>query len=367
MGAGVKGGERSRIIALDGLRGCAVLSVLAYHFVYVQITAPIGSLFYYFRAPLKLAWSGVDLFFVLSGFLITDILIKEKGSPRYFRAFYARRITRIFPVYFLVLVTFYGARATLPNDLPILADPKPWWSYVLFIQNIAMWLDGNGGALWLGPTWSLAVEEQFYLIVPLIVLWLPRRTAIAALIFLAAMAPVLRYLNPGPTAFMVTAFRTDSLLFGSLLAYAMQSGRFVRACRERIRVIYGLLGVACAMTILMMARREWFEPFDFTLLSTAFLMLILAVQIDQDGLLARALRAKLLLWFGAMSYAIYMFHEAVLGLTKYIFLGMHSAGFDGPASIAVTALAFALTCALAALSARYFEGPIRRFGQRWRY
>lgn len=368
MGISTGGVGRGRVEALDGLRGVAALSVIAYHYIFIQTNAPIGSLFYYLRAPLKFAWSGVDLFFVLSGFLITDILIKSRGSPNYFETFYARRITRIFPVYFLVLLSFFAAKTVLPDNLVIVANPMPWWSYVLFVQNIPMWLSNDtSGALWLAPTWSLAVEEQFYLFVPLIVLWLPRRPAIALLICLAGMAPILRHLYPSTTAFMMTPFRTDSLLFGSLLAYAIQNPRFLQLCRARVGLLYAVLGILAAGIPVMMVRREWFEPFDFTWLSTFYLMLILLVQVSPFGLLAKLFRSKVLLWFGLMSYAIYMFHEAVLGLCQYLLLGSNSGGIHAPIDAAVTVLAFAVTCALAALSARFFEGPIRKFGHRWKY
>jgi peptidoglycan/LPS O-acetylase OafA/YrhL len=166
---------------------------------------------------------------------------------------------------------------------------------------------------------------------------------------------------------MMTPFRTDSLLFGSLLAYAMQNPRFVDLCRAWIGLLYAALGILAVGIPVMMVRREWFEPFDFTWLSTFYLMLILLVQVSPQGLLARLFRSKVLLWFGLMSYAIYMFHEAVLGLCQYLLLGSNSGGIHAPIDAAVTVLAFAVTCALAALSARFFEGPIRKFGHRWKY
>ena len=275
--------QTQRIAALDGLRGCAALSVVSYHYIFLQTTATIGTTASYFRAPLKFAWSGVDLFFVLSGFLITDILIRSRNSPSYFTTFYARRVTRIFPVYFLMLASFVLAEFFLPRDLMVVSGPMPWWSYFLFVQNIPMWLRQDGGAVWLAPTWSLAVEEQFYLFVPIIVLFLKRRHAMVILACAASMAPLLRYLFPSTFAFVMTPFRTDSLLFGSLLAYAMQSQRFHDVCAARKRAIYLALVLLAAGVPIMMLRRSWFEPFDFTWLSALYLLLILVCRSTLIG------------------------------------------------------------------------------------
>jgi len=361
------GFEHGRIRPLDGLRGMAALLVIAYHYIFVQFNARIGSPVYYLKGPLKFAWSGVDLFFVLSGFLITTILIQARNSPNYFSTFYMRRVTRIFPVYFLTLLSFLVARSLLPPGQDLIDGAMPLWTYVLFVQNIAMWLKSTPGAEWLGPTWSLAVEEQFYLVVPLIVLWLRPRLAVPVLLLLAAMAPVLRYLYPSNYAFMMTPFRTDSLLFGSLLAYAMQDQRFVSLCRQYLWAIRAILVVLLAGIPVMMARRYWFVPFDFTWLSGFYLMLILLVQVSPRGLVARLVSTPVLLWFGAVSYAVYMFHEAVLGLIRYVILGNDPVKIMSGYGVAVTILAFGVTCGLAYLSGRYIEGPSRRFGHKWTY
>ena len=361
------GDATGRIKALDGLRGLAALMVVAYHYLFVQVGVEVGSALWYIRAPLKLAWSGVDLFFVLSGFLITTILIGAKGSQDYFTTFYVRRVFRIFPVYFFMFGCFILASAFLPPTNALIAGSVPWWTYLLFVQNVAMWLQDSFGGVWLAPTWSLAVEEQFYLFVPLIVLWLRPRYAVAALIVLAGLAPVLRLVFPGDMAFVMTPFRTDSLLVGSLLAYAMQSEAFVNLCRARIVVLYGLLSLLLVGIPIMMVRREWFGPFDFTWLSSIYVMLILIVQVSPRGVFARLFSNRILLWFGAMSYAIYMLHDAVLGLSYYLISGYDHASLTGRSDLIVTILAFGITCGLAALSARYFEGPSRRFGQRWTF
>ena len=154
-----------RIPELDGIRGLAIVSVLIWHYGVGQIVSEPHSILNYALRMLGFTWSGVDLFFVLSGFLIGGILLDNKGSKDYFKIFYIRRICRIFPLYFLWLALFaaisYGAAYfVVANRLHqidwLFQNSMPMWSYLTFTQNIAMAFKGDFGANWLGVTWSLA-------------------------------------------------------------------------------------------------------------------------------------------------------------------------------------------------------------------
>jgi peptidoglycan/LPS O-acetylase OafA/YrhL len=132
---------------------------------------------------LSLSWSGVDLFFVLSGFLIGGILLDYKNGRYYFKTFYIRRICRIFPLYFIWLFIFLWAFYTIPPSSMLsglLNNPLPFWVYLTFTQNIAMSYTGLMGVEWLAVTWSLAIEEQFYLFLT----WLIHRVNIRKLPYL---------------------------------------------------------------------------------------------------------------------------------------------------------------------------------------
>ena len=159
-----------RVSQLDGVRGVAILLVLVWHYFGAQVVAEPKSILHYCTHALSLTWSGVDLFFVLSGFLIAGILLDHHNTSNYFRVFYLRRVCRIFPLYFLLLALFLCLSATNLSTSPsfrwLLHDPFPIWSYATFTQNILMGARGGFGPHWLGITWSLAVEEQFYLFVP---------------------------------------------------------------------------------------------------------------------------------------------------------------------------------------------------------
>ena len=223
-----------KIREIDGLRAAAILLVVAWHY----LGAPGG--------PQSLPWrlfifgrSGVDLFFVLSGYLITSILLHNRSSPRYFSAFYGRRAFRILPVYAVMLMIFFAAR--LPGAGRTLFDgPLPWWSYVLGIQNIWMSLYQSYGAVWLNGTWSLAIEEQFYLLFPLIVFWLPPAWLprfLAAMLIISPLGRIISY-EAGDrfSYYVLTPFRADILAVGGLIACWRFSGpvpdrlrRFVKA------------------------------------------------------------------------------------------------------------------------------------------
>jgi peptidoglycan/LPS O-acetylase OafA/YrhL len=158
----------TRLLALDGLRGLAALMIIAHHYGPSQIVAGIGEPLAYVNRALGLAWSGVTLFFVLSGFLIGGILMDNVAAPNYYRIFYLRRACRILPAYVLLLVLFgalnaAGLAAHHPQAFGWLShQPLPRWSFFTFTQNFFMVRVDDFGSAALAPTWSLAVEEQFY-------------------------------------------------------------------------------------------------------------------------------------------------------------------------------------------------------------
>src|ERR687885_1751207 len=246
MQSSTAGSRPPRYPELDGLRGVAILMVVAYH---------------YDLAPFL---SGVDLFFVLSGFLLGGILLDKEETPNYFKAFYARRFCRILPLYFLCLLVFL---ILLPVTLGwlsgdsfemLLGDPLPLWSYFTFTHNFAMTQLGGWGTLWLGHTWSLAVEEQFYLVLPFLIRSFSRKKLPYLLVGLILSAPLLRAFlyNVHPhgdlASYVLTPCRADSLLLGVLCAYVIRDERFLNLLRTYTRVLYGVLAVLAAGGALMM-------------------------------------------------------------------------------------------------------------------
>ena len=213
-----------RIDALDGVRGFAVLAVLVFHTLPIPDGAP-GLVTAVWNAAVRSCWVGVDLFFVLSGFLITRTLCNAKGRLNCFRDFYVARILRIAPLYFSVLLgAVYVVPLLIPADvLPLLyvrlIKNQSWlW---LFLQNYLQaraphQLPG------FGHFWTLAIEEQFYFVWPVIVLWSCRSLLLLLCFTICALEPVARYycLSAGYSNWAIrqlTFLRVDALVAGALV------------------------------------------------------------------------------------------------------------------------------------------------------
>lgn len=364
-----------RVTELDGVRGLAISLVLVFHYVHtsLQDVTP-GTPLAYLKQALSFTWSGVDLFFVLSGFLIGGILLDHRESGNYFRVFYMRRVCRIFPLYYLHLALFVLLIAFGAGQLPGLnalfdISGLPLWSYATFTQNIVMASKSVMGSDWLGVTWTLAIEEQFYLVLPLIVRFAPRRALPWILGGILGMAPALRAATQDAWAMIGTPWRADSLMAGALLAYFVRQAGFIEAVTAGRRWLYTLfwllLGGAVA-TVFITAQVPFNLTFTFLWLACLYTALVLLVLVDREGWIAGLFRQRILVWLGTVSYGVYLFHQAVNmllhGLIRY--LPPTIMELEG---LAVSCLALIVTLALAGVSFHYFERPIINYGHRYRY
>jgi peptidoglycan/LPS O-acetylase OafA/YrhL len=364
--------KQDRIPALDGMRGCAVVLVLCWHYIPCQLAAEPRSMEAVVWRIFSLTYTGVDLFFVLSGFLIAGILLDHRDAGNYFRVFYARRVCRIFPLYFLVLGLFVVLTAVGLDQAPgfewLLGNPLPLWSYATFTQNVPMGLHHDFGSQWLAPTWSLAVEEQFYLVVPLLVWLLPRRRLALVALLLIFLAPVLRAACgwSRASAYVWTPCRNDALLTGALLAVVVRDRQLLALLRANRALLYavfiGFLGVVAMITW----RPQSFGSADHSWFAGLYGTFLLLAVVDDDTLVARVLRHRALIWLGITSYGIYLFHQPVSGLV-HGFLGDGKPAINTAAGCGLTLLALALTLVTAAASYRFFERPFLAWGHRFRY
>jgi peptidoglycan/LPS O-acetylase OafA/YrhL len=313
---------QTRLPTLDGLRGVAILLVLLSHLtLYSEMSATTLLDRAYQRATLA-GWVGVDLFFVLSGFLITGILLDLKGNSRFFRTFYARRVLRIFPLYYAFLAIFYLVLPQLlsPGDQVrrLLTDQKWYW---LYLQNLQIARDGWPVPKYLVQFWSLAVEEQFYLIWPLVVLKFGRRGLIAvcltAMVGSLALRIVLGLTKQPLAAYMWMPARADALAVGALLAvFARQPDGLSHLRRWAPHVAWGS-GLLLAL-IIAWKRRLHYDEFvvktaGFTLLAVLFgTLLTIAVTTRRSSVAHRLFAAPLLVFFGRYSYGIYVLHHPLL-------------------------------------------------------
>ncbi len=380
--------SRERVPALDGLRGIAIALVLLYHFDFAyNIEAGRESGWVIDGVVTGLAqagWAGVDLFFVLSGFLITGILIDAKGiSKRYFGSFYARRSLRIFPAYYafllllIVLLPLFGEAG--PRD--ILVDHFFW--YATYLTNILEVVDSDlrGDVLFTGHIWSLAVEEQFYLVWPAFVLLFSRRT----LVWLCAAGIVIAFglrlgffiaELPSGLGYMLTPARMDALAAGALVALAIrdESGLsilkrwapFVAMAGLGIVAGYGLVNGGFSPL------DDWVRTAGFTVLALLFAaVLALVLGLKSGGMAATLLSNPALRWLGRYSYATYLIHLPVaVILSRKIDFGdviPELAGSTLASEAVFSIVAGAITLSLAWLSWQVWESQFLKLKRKIPY
>lgn len=354
--------------------------VLAWHYVGCQINATSAPELLWLRQCVSLMWSGVDLFFVLSGFLITGILRDQRESACYWSTFYLRRACRILPAYVLLLGSYGLALATgfagRPDAGWLMDNPMPYLSYVTFTQNVFMGLAGGTGANWMGVTWSLAVEEQFYLVLPVLVSVLPRRGLVGVFLVAILAAPLLRAAFPGYAALVNTPFKADALCLGGLVALLVREPAaitFVARKSGWLWTTFGLLSVVwVAMTFKLgpfdgvELQLSAFASVSLFILAMFYTLLLTLILVAPEARLFRPLLWPALRWLGGVSYFVYLFHQLISGGLHLVLRGATPL-LESPAAGTVTALALLVTLGLADISRRILEGPILRWGHKFAY
>jgi peptidoglycan/LPS O-acetylase OafA/YrhL len=373
-------GFGGHVPALDGVRGLAILLVLLYHFV--GQTAATNRLEAAVTWALGYGFLGVDLFFVLSGFLITGILYDSRAEPGYFRTFYMRRVLRIFPLYYGVLaVVFFGVSlipALRGSELAGLKEHQAWaWLYGI---NVYLSIQGGWVLSYIEHFWSLAVEEHFYFVWPLVV-WLlgarPRllmRTALglAAVSFGARVAASLSGVSTVATT-VLTPFQLDALCLGGLFAVWLRQPKGELAVKRVILPIALLGGAALAFQFGL----HRFTDFGLSLMRSVreglfrvvFVALLLhALFAPATSLVARFFRSGAMTALGKYSYGLYVYHHFL----SYYFL-KHGTEFAlaravGSHTLAVVLQAsggIALSMAVAWLSYEFFERYFLQLKRLW--
>jgi len=350
--------QSGRIPEIDGLRAFAILPVMLFHFA--PETGGLRGL-----APIfRIGWVGVDLFFVLSGYLITGILLDTVKQDHFYRTFVTRRIFRIFPLYyaclalFTVSTYFVSGRETWHG---ILNWGSPMW-FALFLGNFrAAYLNSFPPVFSFVPLWSLQVEEQFYLLYPALIALCAgrtvRRVLIGSILFAPALRAVLTFFVPGSNTacFVLAPCRMDALAWGGLLAMAYRSNRFHAWARQ--------IGVGALFSF--GACMLWFSFPSFThryntilaysLVDLCFAGVLSQVLSHSDSLLVRSLRWRPLVYIGTCSYGLYLLHGPAGWLGRSIVTRIVSIAPNGTANLLIS-LVFSFGAA--AMSWELFESRV---------
>jgi peptidoglycan/LPS O-acetylase OafA/YrhL len=361
---------------LDGLRSWAFLAVYLFHGgvpwpLFAQVAGSRAA-----RSFRENGWVGVQLFFILSGYLITTLLLTEEArfGRVDLRAFWVRRALRIWPLYYLaVFIGFVvmpwcdGALGT-PGHREALGRHLP--AFLLFLGNWSLALRGPGPNDQVGVLWSVCVEEQFYLLAPLLVAWVSPRLRVRVVLALMAASIALRWhlaRDPGQHQMMVqfnTFAQLDTMLSGVLLALFLgtdpKGGRVSRWARWLQWPLYAL--IVWVMTRPHLAQVEpWRRTWDFVAIWACGVGL-LAVAVTVRGWLQAVLSATTLVWLGKISYGLYMYHEVAFWLRPKV---ADQLGWF-PNKEPLTAFGtLAATVALAAASYYAFERPFLRWKRSW--
>jgi peptidoglycan/LPS O-acetylase OafA/YrhL len=299
--------EARRIAELDGVRGIAILAVIIHH---------------EFDAPLL--WGGVDIFFVLSGFLITGILIrqKESGGP-YFSYFYARRVRRLLVPYLLLLVVSSLLFGT--------AWMKHWYWFAFFAANIGTLLDQMGHVS-LNPLWSLAVEEQFYFVWPIVVMGVRRNALLIVSLIILIATPILRgvatpWFDTRFPIYYLTPFRMDLLASGAILAWLH---RWNRPWLDRLSywpqvALFVIPGLVVFLSVIDPGFRTGANTVRGNVLIYEFMNMmatsLVVTALLGRGLICRFLRNPILRYIGTISYSMYLIHKTALLLAARVVPG----------------------------------------------
>ena len=374
----------SRIPELDGLRGAAIFMVVVFHYLEQQGNVARAGLTSILQRLVLMGWSGVDLFFVLSGFLIGGILLDARNSPSYFRTFYTRRFFRIIPIYYLWILAYIvlaGVASPMlrarSNSGLIMAPNASIYAYFLFLQNFMVVPFAGLAGAWFSHLWSLAVEEQFYLVSPLVVRLFSTRRLMILLICVIATAPLLRILlrtghtDPGLVSVLMPC-RADSLAIGMLAAMFWRREQFRQWLSVHSTLLHAFLaalfaGVAALWKWSPQSQTWGMESIGFTWLAMFYVVILLLALVRRQGPIARLLaRMAWLRELGRVSYCVYIIHLAV-NVICHSLLRRASPGTSDWRGAAVTLFAAVVTYGIAWCSWKFLEGPLVRIGHSSKY
>lgn len=343
---------------LDGLRGIAILMVLCYHYFPNSIICNFG-------------WSGVDLFFVLSGFLISSRLIPFLDQQNIILKFYRNRFLRIVPLYFSFLIIFFLSwflfTSAQTKQLTAFYQ-EHWWQFFIFIQNWIFIIDNPQSALHLNHLWSIAIEEQFYLIFPFLVFIIRKRKSLVIFgLSMLAFTIITRCIyyfwflpsNEIDKLFWNTFFRLDALMLGLLLYLLFQSNYISSKLNNIIKSIAWSAIVFLLSGIIFYGSAKISNPFlltlGFTLIALMYGFLMYSTILKRNVILNKITSNRFLRATGKISYGMYIIHWPIFLAGFSILHKLNINIGDSGILLLNAAICIPLTYGLSYFNFKYFE------------
>lgn len=349
-----------RLAALDGLRGAAMITVLLAH-CFGEV--PQGPGF------LAFGWVAVIVFFALSGYLIGKLILDHKHRANFFAVFYVRRCARILPPYVITVVVIWALLTTIDAPWMHRGAPFPLWSYLTFSQGFCMAAARDVGLYYLTPTWTLAVEEHFYLIAPVALCFAPRRWLVPGLLAIAVGSLCLRaaiyFFGIGNHyVALLLPGRADAIAFGVLAAIAVNENSIDWRRYRRILLAAPPVAFLCGAFVTRLYGDHAFNAFAPTLLGAGSAALIVLIANGQWR--PRFLESRVMTFLGDTSYCTYLTHLAVLGLAHGFILNAVP-GLATPAQWAVTLAALPVSVLVGWAMTRLVEPVMASARASWRW
>lgn len=343
---------KGHIPALDGFRGIAILLVLIYHLFPYLTGVTIG-------------WVGVDLFFVLSGILITGILLDSKNDKNYFLNYAGKRVLRIFPLYYLFLFLFFVLVPLLFHSLidkatgfEYLKENEKW--YWLYLQNWNAFFDPNyPGKNFLSHFWSLAIEEQFYVIWPVAVYYLGRKNLLGLCGWVVAVSLSLRMLFffkgfDAGLFYIFTPSRLDGLAVGSSIAIMIRDHKMVTVLNFLTVPLLAVCSLLLALIVFVHGSLSFSTPLfstvGYTVLAIFFgCLIITAFSGGRKNIVKSLTSMRMFRFFGKYSYGLYIYHLPVYVLLADYLRSVLSS------EVLVSIICLVVSLAIAQLSYNLYE------------
>jgi peptidoglycan/LPS O-acetylase OafA/YrhL len=353
-------GQERRVVALDGLRGLMTILVIVSHY--------FGEVPNGLRATM-LGWLAVDMYFVLSGYLVGKLILERKEHANFFAVFYVRRICRTIPAYLITVFVVFGLLALIKQPWADADLQFPLWSYLTFNQNFFMISTDSVGAHWLAPTWTLAVEEHFYLVVPALIVFVPGRRLVPVLIAVVLGAVLLRAaihrfdLVPGMAALVLLPSRADILVCGILAAVVFKTRDFPWQQLQLPLRVTPILMLVGALGLKLVGNGS-FDALGPLLVAIGCAIFILTIVLGAPE--AKRFHSPILRFFGNNGYCLYLTHVPVLGLMHGLILGTQP-DVATPSQWLVTIVALPVSTLAGWGMTKLIEEPITAYGRAWRW